>query len=67
MTACHQWRASDPLELELEAVAGHMMWALGTKLGSSGREGGALKCQPLSGPSVPCLEGLATPLQHTLV
>lgn len=29
----HQKRASDPVELELQAIVSHPLWVLGTKLG----------------------------------
>lgn len=31
-------RTLDPLELELQLVVSHLLWVLGTKLGSSGRK-----------------------------
>jgi hypothetical protein len=39
---CDQKKASDLLKPELEAVVSHLMWVLGTELGSSGRAMSAL-------------------------
>lgn len=39
---CSEAKASDPMVLETQVVVSHLAWALGAKLGSSGRAAHAL-------------------------
>lgn len=49
--ACLQKRASDPRELELQTVASHLMWVLGTELDASRRAAGGCNGRAMSPPS----------------
>lgn len=42
---CKSQKSLDPLELDLHVVVSHLMWVLGTKLGSSARAVSALRDQ----------------------